>query len=76
MEDHPMLSTARTRPGRHAPSPASQAPVRRPTNLVGVLIVAAVEAALVALFLLGWTTAIPAPEAPLAAPTPVTISID
>ena len=64
-----MLATSRTRSGH--PTLSSAVRPSRSRTLTGVLIVGAVEAALVALFLLGWTTAVPAPDAPLAAPTPV-----
>ena len=69
-----MRTTARTQRSNAAPS-SMAAPTRRRT-LVGVLTVAAVEAALVTLFLLGWTTAVPAPDAPLAAPTPAPVLDD
>ena len=60
-----MLTTTLTRRGHAAPSPAA-----RRHNVLGILTVAAVEAALVALFLLGWTSAVPAPDAQLAARPP------
>ena len=54
-----MLATSRTRSGH--PTLSFAVRPSRSRALTGVLIVGAVEAALVALFLLGWTTAVPAP---------------